>query len=74
MAKDYTIAYLFDLYGAALTDKQRALVEYYYNDDLSLSEISENEGITRQGARDGIKRAESQLKLSLIHISEPTRH
>ena len=42
MAKDYTIAYLFDLYGAALTDKQRALVEYYYNDDLSLSEISEN--------------------------------
>ncbi len=62
MAKDYTIAYLLDLYGAVLTDKQRALVDYYYNDDLSLSEISENEGITRQGARDGIKRAEAQLK------------
>lgn len=62
MAKDYTIAYLLDLYGAALTDKQRALVDYYYNDDLSLSEISENEGITRQGARDGIKRAEAQLR------------
>lgn len=62
MAKDYTIAYLLDLYGAALTDKQRTLVDYYYNEDLSLSEISENEGITRQGARDGIKRAEAQLK------------
>lgn len=62
MAKDYTIAYLLDLYGAALTEKQRILMECYYNDDLSLSEISENEGITRQGARDGIKRAESQLK------------
>ena len=34
---------------------------YYYNDDLSLSEIAENEGITRQGVRDSIKRAEAQL-------------
>ena len=62
MAKDYTIAYLLDLYGPALTEKQRNLVDYYYNDDLSLSEISENEGITRQGARDSIKRAENQLR------------
>ncbi|MBR5991547.1 MAG: DNA-binding protein, partial [Clostridia bacterium] len=42
-------------------DKQRAFIEYYYNDDLSLSEIAENEGITRQGVRDAIKRAEAQL-------------
>ncbi len=62
MAKDYTIAYLLDLYGPALTEKQRNLVDYYYNEDLSLSEISENEGITRQGARDSIKRAENQLR------------
>lgn len=44
-----------------LTEKQKAFIEYYYNDDLSLSEIAENEGITRQGVRDAIKRAEGQL-------------
>ncbi len=36
------------------------LIEYYYNDDLSLAEIADNEGITRQGVRDSIKRAEGQ--------------
>ena len=41
--------------------RQVDFLEYYYNDDLSLSEIAENEGITRQGVRDAIKRAETQL-------------
>jgi uncharacterized protein len=45
-----------------LREKQREVVEFYYNDDLSLSEIAENEGITRQGVRDAIKRAEMQLR------------
>ena len=61
MAKNMEIALLFDFYGDMLTDKQRDVVELYYNDDLSLAEIAENEGITRQGVRDSIKRAESQL-------------
>lgn len=61
MAKNMEISFLFDFYGDMLTDKQRDMVELYYNDDLSLSEIAENEGITRQGVRDSIKRAESQL-------------
>lgn len=61
MAKDLNISYLLDFYGDMLTDKQREVVDYYYNDDLSLSEIAENEGITRQGVRDAIKRAEAQL-------------
>ncbi|MCI8553916.1 MAG: YlxM family DNA-binding protein [Clostridiales bacterium] len=61
MAKNMDIALLFDFYGDMLTDKQRGVVELYYNDDLSLSEIAENEGITRQGVRDSIKRAEAQL-------------
>ena len=47
MAKDLHISLLFDFYGSMLTEKQRRIVEYYYNDDLSLSEIAENEGITR---------------------------
>ena len=61
MAKNMEISLLFDFYGVMLTDKQRDVVELYYNDDLSLSEIAENEGITRQGVRDSIKRAEGQL-------------
>lgn len=61
MGKNLYISALLDVYGAFLNEKSRALTEYYYNDDLSLSEISENEGITRQGVRDQIKRAETQL-------------
>ncbi|MDD6807545.1 MAG: YlxM family DNA-binding protein [Oscillospiraceae bacterium] len=62
MAKDFEkINILLDFYGEMLTEKQRSFIEYYYNDDLSLAEIAENEGITRQGVRDAIKRAEGQL-------------
>ncbi len=61
MAKNMEIALLFDFYGDMLTDKQRDVVELYYDNDLSLSEIAENEGITRQGVRDSIKRAEAQM-------------
>ena len=61
MAKNLEIALLFDFYGDMLTEKQRDVVELYYDNDLSLSEIAENEGITRQGVRDSIKRAETQL-------------
>ena len=61
MGKNLEISLLLDFYGEMLTDKQRDMVDYYYNDDLSLSEIAENEGITRQGVRDSIKRAEAQM-------------
>ena len=52
MAKDLEMGYLLDFYGEVLTEKQREMLRQYYNDDLSLSEIGENFGITRQGARD----------------------
>ena len=52
MAKDFEMGYLLDFYGEVLTPKQREMLRQYYNDDLSLSEIGENFGITRQGARD----------------------
>ncbi|MDD3165553.1 MAG: YlxM family DNA-binding protein [Oscillospiraceae bacterium] len=55
------MALLFDTYGALLTDKQRLLFDQYYNQDLSLGEIAENEGISRQGVHDAICRAESVL-------------
>ena len=61
MAKDLELSYLLDFYGDVLTDKQRDVMEQYYNDDLSLAEIAENFGITRQGVRDSIKRGEGIL-------------
>ena len=61
MSKNMEISFLLDFYGDMLTEKQRNMVDYYYNEDLSLAEIAENEGITRQGVRDSIKRAEAQL-------------
>ncbi len=62
MAKDLSISTLLDFYGPFLSEKQRSLLHHYYNEDLSLSEIAENEQITRQGVRDLIKRGEIQLK------------
>ena len=59
--KDLEFSVLLDFYGEMLTVKQREVLEYYYNDDLSLSEIADHEGITRQGVRDSIKRAEALL-------------
>lgn len=63
MAKELVkMSMLYDLYGGMLTDKQRELFELYYEEDLSLAEIAQNEGITRQGVRDTIVRAEEALK------------
>ena len=74
MAKDLGITILLDFYGDMLTEKQRDFLGYYYNDDLSLSEIAENEGITRQGVRDSIKRAEAQLfDICLLYTSPSPR-
>ena len=62
VAKDLTISYLLDFYGEVLTEKQRTVMEQYYNEDLSLAEIAENFGITRQGVRDAIKRGEATVR------------
>jgi len=61
VAKNLEISVLLDFYGSLLTDKQREVIELYYDEDLSLAEIAEHAGITRQGVRDCIKRAEFQL-------------
>lgn len=57
----YRMALLFDFYGDVLTERQKEFYDLYYNEDLSLSEIAENNGITRQGVRDVIVRAEAIL-------------
>ena len=62
VTKNLEISYLLDFYGDVLTEKQRDVMEQYYNDDLSLSEIADNFGITRQGVRDVIVRAEAAMQ------------
>lgn len=57
----YRMAMLYDFYGDLLTDRQKEFYDLYYNEDLSLAEIAENYGITRQGVRDVIVRAEAYL-------------
>ncbi len=61
-SKPLEMSLLFDFYGETLTEKQRELFDLYYNEDLSLAEIAEHAGITRQGVRDSIKRAEHALR------------
>ncbi len=61
MAKDLHFTMLLDVYGALLTEKQRETLDFYYNEDLSLGEISEETGITRQGVMNCIKKCEQRL-------------
>ena len=61
MEKNVEVSLLFDFYGELLKPACRQAVDLYYNEDLSLAEIAAQTGITRQGVRDAIKRAEAQL-------------
>ena len=58
----FSMALLYDFYAELLTQKQRRLFDLYYNQDYSLGEIAENEGISRQGVHDAIARAEQALR------------
>jgi len=63
---------LYDLYGELLTEHQRSIYEALVNDDMSLSEIAELNGITRQGVHDLIKRCDKILEgyESKLHLLE----
>ncbi len=61
MEKKVEISMLWQIYGKMLTEKQSEYIDYYYNKDLSLSEIAENNEITRQAVRDIIKKGERKL-------------
>ncbi len=59
--KNLEVGYLLDFYGSLLPERRRDILDLYYNDDLSLAEIAEETGITRQAVRDCIKRTEAEL-------------
>ena len=61
MEKNVEVSMLCQIYGKLLTQKQYECIDDYYNQDLSLSEIAENNQITRQAVRDIIKKGESKL-------------
>lgn len=78
MGKDLSMCRLLDLYGGLLTDKQRDIMDLYYNDDLSLGEIADHYDISRQGVHDAIKRgdeslAEYEQRLGLLKADEQRR-
>ena len=63
MLEDTTrVNLLYDFYGNLLTQKQRECLELYYQDDLSLAEIADQDGISRQGVHDLLKRAVKTLE------------
>ena len=70
--KNLNIAYLLEFYGEVLPERKRTVMEYYYHDDLSLSEIAEEIGISRQGVRDIIKKSEEELFFyeNTLHLAE----
>lgn len=61
MEKNVKVSMLCQIYGKMLTEKQYQVINDYYNNDLSLSEIAENNNITRQAVRDIIKKGENKL-------------
>lgn len=71
MEKLLKVTYLYDFYGQLLTDKQKKIFRRYYLEDLSLSEIADEEEVSRQSIHDTIKQAERKLtayedKLGLV--------
>ena len=76
--KNLQMGYLLDFYGEVLPERRRDIMDMYYNDDLSLSEIAENFGITRQAVRETIKKTEAELcfyeeKLQLLSRFQTAR-
>ncbi len=76
MEDKITQGYLYDFYGELLNEHQRTIYEAFVYDDLSLSEIAEQEGITRQGVHDLIRRCTKTLENyeSKLHLVQKFLH
>ncbi len=72
--KNLKFAYLLDFYGALLDEHTESVMKAYYDDDLSLAEVAEGIGISRQGVRHIIKRGEEQLEFYEARLGLAKRH
>ena len=72
--KNMKLAYLLDFYADVLDEHTRSIMSAYYCDDLSLAEIAEGVGISRQGIRHVIKRGEEQLEFFEEKLGLAARH
>ena len=72
--KNLKLAYLLDFYGDVLDEHTRSIMDAYYEDDLSLAEIADGLGISRQGVRHVIKRGEEQLEFLESRLGLSERH
>jgi predicted DNA-binding protein YlxM (UPF0122 family) len=70
--KNLNISLLLDFYGDILSERQKEILDFYYNDDLSLAEIAENYDISRQGVRSVLKKGETILveMEEKLHLAE----
>lgn len=59
--KELQFGLLLDFYGELISEKRRMVIDMYFNNDYSLSEIAEQIGITRQGVLDSIKKGKDEL-------------
>ena len=72
--KNLKFAYLLDFYGSLLDEHTENVMKAYYDDDLSLAEVAEGIGISRQGVRHIIKRGEEQLEFYEEKLALAKRH
>ena len=59
--KNLEVGLLLDFYGDILPSRRREMMDLYYNDDLSLAEVAEQLGVTRQAVRETVKKTENEL-------------
>ena len=74
MEKHVRIGWLLDFYGGLLTGRQREMLSSYYNEDLSLAEIAQDEGISRQAVHDALRRGETALEGFESRLGLLSRH
>ena len=72
--KNLQIAFLLDFYGDVLSEHDRTILELYYGEDLSLAEIADSIGISRQGVRHIIKKGEENLLFLENRLHLANRH
>lgn len=72
--KNMRIAYLLDFYEDLLDPHIQGVMRAYYDDDLSLAEVAEGEGISRQGVRHLIKKGEDALEFYESKLGLARRH